>query len=128
MTSPEKFYAVNYPVSTVFLFIAGIYLYFLSPFEGNLFFLIFFALLALLSFSHKYALEITNTHITYRPFPVFSTRTALIADITRILPGNQSIKIQTHNGKMVTIQKYFLKNKQWPLITERIGEIAKDPK
>ena len=125
MANPEKFYAVNYPVSTVVLSLAGMYLYFLSPFAGNLFFLIFFAALAVLSLDHKYALEITNTCITYRPFPVFSTKTVKIAAISKILMGNQSIKIQTLNGKPVIIANYYLKKKQWPLIVNRIGEIAK---
>lgn len=125
MANPEKFYAVNYPVSTVFLALAGVYLYFLSPFAGNLFFLIFFAALAILSFYHKYALEITNNYITYRPFPVFSTKTVKIADISKILMGNKSIKIQTLNGKPMIIVNYYLKKKQWPLIVKSIGEIAK---
>jgi hypothetical protein len=126
MPSSEKFYAVNYPVSTVLLIIAGMYLYFLSPFAGNLLFLIFFAALALLSLYHKYALEISNTHITYKPFPVFSTRIVKIADISKIHTGNQSIKIQTLNGKSMIIANYFLKKKQWPLIKKRIGELAKN--
>jgi hypothetical protein len=125
MPNPEKFYAVNYPVSTVLLVIAGMYLYFLSPFAGNLFFLIFFVTLALLSFYHKYALEITNTHIAYKPFPVFSTRTVKIADISKVLTSNQSIKIQTLNGKPMIIGNYFLKKKQWPLIIKRVEAIAK---
>lgn len=126
MANPEKFYAVNYPFSTVVLTLAGMYLYFLSPFAGNLFFLIFFAALALLSLFHKYALEITNTHITYKPFPVFSTKTVKIADINKIITGIQSIKIQTLNGESVVIMNYFLKKKQWPLIVKRFEEITKN--
>ncbi len=124
MNQPAKFNAVNYPISTILLIIAALYLYFLSSFSGIAFFPIFFFLLAVISITHKYALIITENHIVYKPFPVFSRAVIDISVITGITA--ESGKVTIHTGKKtVVVKKYFLKNKQWSLIIAALEQSSK---
>jgi hypothetical protein len=122
MKQPAKFNAVNYPISAILLIIAALYLYFLSSFSGIAFFPIFFLILAVISFTHKYALIITENHIVYKPFPVFSKKIDLSL-ITGITAETGKVDIHTGNKK-VTVRKYYLKNKQWRFIVAALEQFS----
>jgi hypothetical protein len=122
MNLPAKFSSVNYPLSTILLILAAIYLYFLSPFKGIVFFPVFFAILALISLTHPYALIITEKQIIYKPFPVFSKKITDISLIKSIQKEAGKVMIITEKNN-VTVKKYFLKNNQWKTVVSYFEQL-----
>lgn len=121
---PAKFHAVNYPLSTILLILGAAYLYFISPFSGIAFYPAFFLVLAVISFSHAYALIIDDKNIIYKPFPVFSKKTIGISDITGIKIESTKVLLYTEK-KTISVRRYFLKNDQWNNIVAALKPLSK---
>ncbi len=124
MIQPTKYQAVNYPLSTILLILGAAYLYFLSPFSGIVFYPVFFLVLAVISFSHTYALIIDDKNIIYRPFPIFSRKIIEISEITEIKVESAKVLLFTEK-RTVSIKRYFLKNDQWSNITHSLKSLSK---
>lgn len=124
MKQPVKFYAVNYPLSTILLILAAVYLYFISPFSGIAFFPVFFLVLAVVSFTHKHALIINDENIIYKPFPVFSKKVIALTEITEVKIETGKVRLSTSKDS-VSVKRYFLKNDQWSDIVAALELLSK---
>jgi hypothetical protein len=108
----------------VVLILATLYMYFISPFAGNIFYLIFFILLVIAAFIHRYALVINDSKIVYRPLPLFATKKVNLEDIRTIGFGEDQMVITTRKEKTITIRKYYLQDYKWYPTVDKMKEIS----
>jgi hypothetical protein len=124
MPETMKITVTHYFLRILLLVASTLYIYFVSPFAGNLFFLLFFIFLVIVAIIHRYALVISDSRIVYRPLPLFVTKKVNLMNIQNIGFLEDQITITTRDEKTITIRKYYLQTSQWPATTNKMKEIS----